>query len=187
MRTDSICHTYKYEPLLNDHLIVYRLFTLHQASNSLATIRGGLHNATVDANSSGELLVERYEALSYAWGDQTRTGFIEITENTYIPITANLEAFLRSRRQRDRPVILWIDAICINQGDLKERNSQVQVMGQIYLHACHLSIWLGPPSVDSEVGMDALKRCSYGTPFSKLYTTAAESTAIPLTQTRLVV
>jgi hypothetical protein len=38
----------------------------------------------------------------------------------------------------------WIDAICINQDDIPERNSQVQMMGDIYTNATFVMIWLGP-------------------------------------------
>lgn len=37
----------------------------------------------------------------------------------------------------------WIDAICINQGDLLERNQQVQIMDQIYGCAETVTVWLG--------------------------------------------
>ena len=40
---------------------------------------------------------------------------------------------------------LWIDAICINQGDLQERSAQVQNMGKIFAESKTLIIWLGEP------------------------------------------
>jgi hypothetical protein len=39
---------------------------------------------------------------------------------------------------------IWIDSICINQNDLAERASQVQLMGRIYRNAHSLFAWLGP-------------------------------------------
>lgn len=38
---------------------------------------------------------------------------------------------------------IWIDALCINQSDMKERNSQVGMMGSIYSQAFFVFIWLG--------------------------------------------
>ncbi|EHK97015.1 putative Heterokaryon incompatibility protein 6, OR allele [Glarea lozoyensis 74030] len=38
----------------------------------------------------------------------------------------------------------WIDAICINQDDIPERNSQVQRMGDLYTNASFVMVWLGP-------------------------------------------
>lgn len=38
---------------------------------------------------------------------------------------------------------LWIDAICINQGDVGERSAQVGMMARIYRSASLVAIWLG--------------------------------------------
>ncbi|KAL4893446.1 heterokaryon incompatibility protein-domain-containing protein [Aspergillus ambiguus] len=38
---------------------------------------------------------------------------------------------------------MWIDAICINQDDIPERNSQVAIMSQIYSKADSVVVWLG--------------------------------------------
>ena len=38
---------------------------------------------------------------------------------------------------------LWIDALCINQSDVLERNSQVMLMGDIYRGAAAVVSWLG--------------------------------------------
>ncbi len=39
--------------------------------------------------------------------------------------------------------VLWVDALCINQKDIKERAAQVRLMGLIYFKARHVRIWLG--------------------------------------------
>jgi hypothetical protein len=44
------------------------------------------------------------------------------------------------------PMQFWIDAICINQDDLQERNEQVPRMGDIYSMASRVWIWIGKPS-----------------------------------------
>ena len=38
---------------------------------------------------------------------------------------------------------LWIDAVCINQNDISERNHQVLLMGDIYRGATTVLSWLG--------------------------------------------
>ena len=38
---------------------------------------------------------------------------------------------------------VWVDAICINQNDIVERNQQVQIMGDIYRAASRVRVWLG--------------------------------------------
>ncbi|KAI0098139.1 heterokaryon incompatibility protein-domain-containing protein, partial [Nemania sp. FL0031] len=38
---------------------------------------------------------------------------------------------------------IWVDQLCINQKDTKERNSQVSLMGRIYRQANVVVVWLG--------------------------------------------
>lgn len=38
---------------------------------------------------------------------------------------------------------VWIDAICINQADTEEKNSQVAMMGRIYRQSQNVCVWLG--------------------------------------------
>lgn len=38
---------------------------------------------------------------------------------------------------------LWIDAVCINQDDVRERNAQVSIMHHIYEKSVGSLIWLG--------------------------------------------
>jgi len=47
-------------------------------------------------------------------------------------VTANLFDALSHLRYFDRPRVLWVDALCINQADVSERNRQVAHMLTIY-------------------------------------------------------
>jgi hypothetical protein len=47
--------------------------------------------------------------------------------------------------------MLWIDAICINQGNLVERGLQVSLMRMIYRRANKVVIWLGESDSDTEI------------------------------------
>lgn len=58
--------------------------------------------------------------------------------------TENLIVALRHLRYPDRTRALWIDALCINQKDEREKSLQVGMMGSIYRHAGRVLIWLGP-------------------------------------------
>lgn len=91
-----------------------------------------------------------YEALSYTWGTTTKSYSISIN-NSDLAVTENLYQALEHLRQELEDRILWIDAICINQDDLKERGHQVQQMASIYESARQVIIWLGPatPTTDS--------------------------------------
>lgn len=85
-----------------------------------------------------------YEALSYAWGEPVFSHVVqEVSSGTEIHVTKNLEQALQGIRYEHVARILWADAICINQSDLKEKGHQVALMGQIYRDAKRVVVWLG--------------------------------------------
>lgn len=51
--------------------------------------------------------------------------------------------YQRKHKHHGRGTKLWIDAICINQGDTKEKSLQVAVMDRIYSQATYVVLWLG--------------------------------------------
>ncbi|KAI1480968.1 heterokaryon incompatibility protein-domain-containing protein [Daldinia eschscholtzii] len=83
-----------------------------------------------------------YRALSYAWGSPSVTKPITVN-NINMAITINLDTALRHLRREDIDIVLWVDALCINQADLDERETQVQIMRQIYSHAVNVIVFLG--------------------------------------------
>ena len=54
--------------------------------------------------------------------------------------------------------ILWVDALCINQQAIPERNDQVSRMGSIYSRARRVLVWLGPATTVSRQAFDFLSR-----------------------------
>ncbi|KAH8811281.1 heterokaryon incompatibility protein-domain-containing protein [Xylogone sp. PMI_703] len=102
----------------------------------------------------------RYEALSYTWSssvDQLQIRVLD-EEDAWLPVTVNLSSALRYLRHSKNPRSLWIDAICINQKDLQERQSQVQMMADIYQSANRVIVWLGPECDNSDLAMDILRQ-----------------------------
>jgi hypothetical protein len=83
-----------------------------------------------------------YEALSYVWGS-ARDERIATVDGTPMSITDNLWQALVALRYLDKDRILWVDALCINQSDDKERSHQVSQMKHIYSQASSVEIWLG--------------------------------------------
>lgn len=73
-----------------------------------------------------------------------------------LAVTTNLIAALRKLRNIAYYRFLWIDAICINQGDLAERVAQVSVMRHIYEGAVQTLIWLGESDPACDLAMDAI-------------------------------
>src|SRR5690242_9217515 len=61
-----------------------------------------------------------YEALSYTWGGDELVESIQIN-NEILRITNNLYWALQYLRLKHQDRILWIDAICINQSDPREK------------------------------------------------------------------
>jgi len=58
-------------------------------------------------------------------------------------VTTNLGLALRFMRLEDKERIMWVDALCINQADIPEKNHQVRQMRDIYLGAQWVVAWLG--------------------------------------------
>jgi hypothetical protein len=88
-----------------------------------------------------------WEALSYTWGDTEKVSSV-LLNGTPFPVTRNLEIALRNLRFKQEPEgqlyrVLWIDAVCINQDDVEERNLQVSRMGAIYQAVGRVMVWLG--------------------------------------------
>ncbi|KAL8923008.1 MAG: hypothetical protein Q9208_004820 [Pyrenodesmia sp. 3 TL-2023] len=105
-----------------------------------------------------------FEALSYTWGtpDSPETARVMQNESgeedcATILIYQNLATALRYIRHRDRHRTLWVDAICINQEDIPERNSQVKRMASIYRSAYRVIAWLGIGDLDSTQAIDTLR------------------------------
>lgn len=86
-----------------------------------------------------------YGALSYTWGDQSQKRPI-LLNGTLFFVGRNLETALRRfvhHPDYSDGLKLWVDAISINQADLKERSRQVRRMGEIFGRALLVTIWLG--------------------------------------------
>ena len=58
-------------------------------------------------------------------------------------LSHNLHLALLNLRSLTSPLTLWVDAICINQADMKERNAQVALMSFIFMRAIKMVAWLG--------------------------------------------
>jgi hypothetical protein len=73
----------------------------------------------------------QYETVSYAWGDTSLRSTIFISgQNKDVP--AGPQRVLQRMRLATKSRVLWIDAICIDQDNLSERDQQVSIMPQIY-------------------------------------------------------
>lgn len=100
-----------------------------------------------------------YIALSYLW-DQTDINAVSVQcNNAVLNVRPNLWAFLRRFRKRKAKghLKLWVDAICINQNDVPERNQQVSKMRDIYSMASSVIVWLGEATQNEELAFLQLR------------------------------
>ena len=112
----------------------------------------------------------QYETLSYAWGAPVLDHTV-LVDGAALNVTKNLHNALQYLRRQQQPFsedgyessgnialktdvttsswdpeasrVLWADAICINQADVDERASQVNLMGDVYRHGIRLHVWIG--------------------------------------------
>ncbi|EPE28606.1 hypothetical protein GLAREA_09727 [Glarea lozoyensis ATCC 20868] len=103
-------------------------------------------------------LRDHYTALSYVWGSPTKTHEISV-DGCVFGVTSNLESALRHLREEEpgRVLRLWVDAICIDQENEGEKNTQVQQMGRIYATAHHTVIYLGESTEATDWAFEKLR------------------------------
>jgi hypothetical protein len=83
-----------------------------------------------------------YDALSYAWGT-TMSSRRALIDGIPISVAESLNLEFRRLRSHNRFHTLWIDALCINQQDVRERSYRFEHMTTVYSTARHIVIWLG--------------------------------------------
>jgi len=103
-----------------------------------------------------------YEALSYTWDSQIFYQFVWCDDKV-LPITQNLFNALKRIRQPGSSTLLWIDAICINQTNIAERNNQIGLMRQIFNRASQVVAWLGGEDPDTKSAFALVEKISAAT------------------------
>ncbi|KAK3490900.1 heterokaryon incompatibility protein-domain-containing protein [Neurospora hispaniola] len=152
---------YPYQPLLSEnHIRLLLLEPLAPSSTQKSQpICATLHQVELDSKS---LSTRPYKALSYEWvvrneqsghkwrvhEEQNEVNPTILLNGHIVHIGENLYNALRSIRHLDGEIggshlWLWVDALCINQGDVQERGRQVRSMKRIYESAEMVLVWLG--------------------------------------------
>jgi Heterokaryon incompatibility protein (HET) len=117
-----------------------------------------------------------YAALSYTWGDPTPTDRVRCILNARfaahategarqdlfalgeLSVTNNLLIALRRFRSNERMTAIWVDALCIDQTSVAEKNQQLQIIWAIFACASKVAIWLGEASDHSSAGLSFLDK-----------------------------
>ena len=124
---------YIYDDILTQPEKTIRLLTVHPGVTE--TVECSLHLAKL----STEL---RFKALSYAWGTRPATKSIAINGKS-LHVRPSLWALLKRLQKWDEETVIWIDAICVDQSNIAERNQQVRLMSSVYSFADVVLVWLG--------------------------------------------
>lgn len=133
MNNVMTCHNgYSYRPL-QDELGSVRLLTVLPAKSDNSIIQCKITN--------GNIYKSRYKALSYVWGSPD-SGFPILLDAQPVLVRKSLYNFLLKSQRTLTEHLLWIDALCINQNNIAERNSQVQQMSALYQNADTVLVWL---------------------------------------------
>ncbi len=98
-----------------------------------------------------------YIALSYVWGTSGTTARIccsgvnfNISDNLAIILPTLRNFFKKEFSTEIARIPIWVDAICINQADAREKEGQVKIMGQIYRKAEMVIAFLGDADDETE-------------------------------------
>lgn len=98
----------------------------------------------------------RYQTISYVWSlgglTPTRNWTMKIN-GVQLPILDTLRPFIQTLRTKE--ILLdgtwwWIDSLCMDLTNIKERSLQVQVMRRVYRDCHRCTVWLGEESENSE-------------------------------------
>ncbi|KAE8449099.1 hypothetical protein EG329_008482 [Mollisiaceae sp. DMI_Dod_QoI] len=145
---------YTYQPLTGPRSI--RLLSFDSETSSSDLIRVQLEIVDLDS-------IPGYWALSYTWGSPVPSSSPSSSPLTKHEILCGGESFLVGsnlydflKRFNGSNRVFWIDAICINQDDISERNAQVSIMVWIYSKAEGTFIWLGESDDTSVRSLDLL-------------------------------
>ncbi|KAM0351646.1 hypothetical protein ACHAPU_002656 [Fusarium lateritium] len=167
----SILELAQQHPFTDLH--VYEPFTLDRPGFRLIRLEKGsgplLECHLFQAYLDDEATIIPYKALSYVWGSQDTPREVRVNGKTMF-ITESLHDALKHLRQPYEDEVLWVDALCIDQSDIRERGHQVSHMGEIYRKADKVMIWLGFFSGDAALlkySIDDFDRHISSGPFPK--------------------
>ncbi|KAH8903773.1 hypothetical protein BR93DRAFT_981110 [Coniochaeta sp. PMI_546] len=91
-----------------------------------------------------------YEVLSGFWGDRSPSQPASLlVDGRMCNTTPELAQALYKFRRRDRPRLFWIQSLCVDPCNLRERSGQISRVRDILLSAQRLIVWLGATEDDS--------------------------------------
>jgi hypothetical protein len=162
----------EYQPLGEGEI---RLLSILQPLDSLSGVKPGaeqgfhlaenvhcelyhctIQNCRPSATPTLEDNVKAFLALSYTWGSAHDEEAICVNK-IQIKVRRNLKKALEALSETDlvkRGCMVWVDAMCINQKDAKEKSIVVPKMGEIYQKSWCVIKWLGDATAGSDEAFD---------------------------------
>jgi hypothetical protein len=98
-----------------------------------------------------------YYAISYHYGDPSAVDTI-LVNGQETQINRNCWHALNQVRAQSRAGLFWVDSVCINQSDVKEKSLQVHRIAAIFSGAHEVWACFGPASGDSDFLLHKLAR-----------------------------
>jgi hypothetical protein len=132
---------YEYERLEAGHIRLLRLL----GSNS-----EGIICAELDPYSIHSL--PDYEAISYRWAGEQEPVMVLINGQKF-KVSPKVNKILKDHSVPSQPKLIWIDSICINQNDNREKSEQIPLMKDIYRQASVVQACLDRGKSDTTAGL----------------------------------
>jgi hypothetical protein len=107
-----------------------------------------------------------YEALSYFWGSDRITRSVFIVNDgekdkemggQELGVTENFYTALLHLQDHDIPRIIWADAVCIDQLNIREKEIQIPLMAEIYAKASQVIVRLGEARDGSDEALKVIR------------------------------
>ncbi|KAI0383032.1 heterokaryon incompatibility protein-domain-containing protein [Hypomontagnella monticulosa] len=105
--------------------------------------REGPAQQTADLQTEVLSMCNTPESIAKVPANRANGADFIIVDTHQFPVQRNLSLALRHLRSPTHPLHLWVDAICIDQQNEKERNVHVAMMSFIYKRATMVVAWLG--------------------------------------------
>ena len=144
---------FPYRPLAE--LNVFRILHVQPSPDRPAPITSTIEHTSLSKYEYD--ILSPYTALSCVWGNDSDQRIIQVDSQPFAA-TKNLHDALACLRDDKKILSIWADAICIDQLNISERNSQVTQMGRIYSSASHTIIFLDSSSQDLEIVTKGIRK-----------------------------
>ncbi|EME78526.1 uncharacterized protein MYCFIDRAFT_36749, partial [Pseudocercospora fijiensis CIRAD86] len=107
-------------------------------------------------------VVPFYDAVSYSWGGDKEDRTQVVLDGLPFWIPTKAEQALRAVCLEHGHPRLWLDAVCIDQEEAREKSLQVAMMGEIYSKARRVLIWLGEDRGDTDPAIRSIRKLLEG-------------------------